>query len=80
MGNLGIFMGKAPLDYRSFVEPKLEKNESFKYLRWKSKNRLAVLFEKGQRFFGAEIVELAGLEDLDPVFLYNKKTPTIIKF
>ncbi|MCP4606379.1 MAG: hypothetical protein GY847_38690 [Proteobacteria bacterium] len=61
--------GKMPLDYKAFVDSELETNRSFKRLQWKTKGRLVVLFEKGQSFFGSKIVELAGLEDLDPTVL-----------
>lgn len=61
------YNGESPLDYRAFVEPDREPKptDSFKILKWKTGSRLASMFEKGQRFFGDELVELADLEDMD---------------
>jgi len=67
MHKLFINKGGEPLDYRAFISPKLTKTDSFRTLKWKTRSRLVALFEKEQWFFGNEIVELAGLEDFDPV-------------
>ncbi len=67
MNNFFFNNGHEPLDYKSFITPQLKTTGSFKVLRWKTRSRLVAMFEKEQWAFGKEIVELAGLEDFEPI-------------
>ncbi len=66
------FNGNRPLNYRDFMgtPPGIDSHTRRRFLlrlHMKGGSRLAMLFESGQWCFSEEIVDLAGLEDLEKI-------------